>query len=185
MSVGKKAIIFGIVILIAILFSIPINAETQPEDQNWAETLQEQLDEIAPWPEGKKIPCMCDNLAMPYDLCLRGIGRDECFVKEVKEPENKTQEIPPGIILFNEALPCHNANAFIMRMQNELGMQPFAQGTATVRNADSLEFMAPKMVMLVNMETGTYMMLGVWPNGLGCVLAGGKNFEPYIKGNKT
>ena len=56
MSVGKKAIIFGIVILIAILFSIPINAETQPEDQNLQEQLKEKI--LPPWPEGKKIPSL-------------------------------------------------------------------------------------------------------------------------------
>ena len=40
-----------------------------------------------PWPKGEKVPCRCDILAMPYELCLKGIGREECFkVKEVKQP---------------------------------------------------------------------------------------------------
>ena len=40
-----------------------------------------------PWPKGEKVPCRCDILAMPYDLCLKGIGAKECFkVKEVKQP---------------------------------------------------------------------------------------------------
>ena len=40
-----------------------------------------------PWPKGEKVPCRCDILAMPYELCLKGIGREECFkVKEVKHP---------------------------------------------------------------------------------------------------
>ena len=32
-----------------------------------------------PWPKGEKVPCRCDILAMPYELCLKGIGREECF----------------------------------------------------------------------------------------------------------
>ena len=40
-----------------------------------------------PWPKGEKVPCRCDILAMPYELCLKGIGAKECFkVKEVKKP---------------------------------------------------------------------------------------------------
>ena len=43
-----------------------------------------------PWPKGEKVPCRCDILAMPYELCLKGIGAEECFkVKEVKKPKKK------------------------------------------------------------------------------------------------
>lgn len=35
-----------------------------------------------PWPKGEKVPCRCDILAIPYDLCLKGIGREECFKTE-------------------------------------------------------------------------------------------------------
>ena len=224
MSVERKAIIFSIVILVAILFSIPISAETQSEDQNWAETLQQRLNTkewLEPWPEGEKVPCRCDILAIDYELCLRGIGREECF-KKVKQPTKKQcsdnvkpgtvvltdpptyncsdlikkisaeeeapadpEQIPGGVIMFNEVLPCHDANTFIMKMQTELDMKPFAQGVATVRNAKTMEFFTPKMVMLVNMENGHYLMLGVWPNGLGCVLSGGSQFEPYVTTGKS
>lgn len=34
------------------------------------------------WPKGVKVPCRCDILAIPYDLCLKGIGREECFKTE-------------------------------------------------------------------------------------------------------
>jgi hypothetical protein len=40
-----------------------------------------------PWPKGEKVPCRCDILAIDYELCLKGIGREECFkVKEAKQP---------------------------------------------------------------------------------------------------
>ena len=39
-----------------------------------------------PWPKGEKVPCRCDILAMDYELCLKGIGRKECFKESKKEP---------------------------------------------------------------------------------------------------
>ena len=54
-----------------------------------AQAHEEPLGNI-PWPKGEKVPCRCDILAMPYELCLKGIGREECFkVKEVKNPKKK------------------------------------------------------------------------------------------------
>ena len=46
-----------------------------------------------PWPKGEKVPCRCDILAMPYELCLKGIGAEECFkVVEPKLPDPKPCE---------------------------------------------------------------------------------------------
>ena len=52
-----------------------------------SETIAHEAPLQMPWPKGEKVPCRCDILAMPYDLCLKGIGAKECFkVKEVKQP---------------------------------------------------------------------------------------------------
>ena len=52
-----------------------------------------------PWPKGEKVPCRCDILAMPYDLCLKGIGAEECFkVVEPKEP-NCSNNVKPGTVV--------------------------------------------------------------------------------------
>lgn len=45
-------------------------------------TVKKGLLDDEPYPEGNKVPCMCDNLAIDYELCLKGIGREECFKKE-------------------------------------------------------------------------------------------------------
>jgi len=194
MKAVTKILVFCSIIGIAILWATTIKAHENP------------LGEI-PWPEGEKVPCMCENLAIDYELCLKTIGAEECFKKVDHETPNPLSPSPlpdpkripnvpemeegdplpewPNVVIFQEVLPCHDANTFITRMQNELGMQAFAQGTATVRNGQNFEFSAPDMVMLVNIKTGDYMMMGIWPNGLGCVLAGGKNFKPYIVGDKT
>ena len=61
-----------------------------------------------PWPKGEKVPCRCDILAMPYELCLKGIGREECFkVKEVKQPvKPKKKEcsiyVIPGTVVLTD-----------------------------------------------------------------------------------
>ena len=52
-----------------------------------------------PWPKGEKVPCFCDNLAMPYDLCLKGIGAEECFkIVEPKEPKC-SNNVKPGTVV--------------------------------------------------------------------------------------
>ena len=38
-----------------------------------------------PWPNGEKVACKCDNLAIDYELCLKGIGREDCF--KVEQPK--------------------------------------------------------------------------------------------------
>ena len=52
-----------------------------------------------PWPKGEKVPCRCDILAMPYELCLKGIGAEECFkVVEPKEPKC-SNNVKPGTVV--------------------------------------------------------------------------------------
>lgn len=61
-----------------------------------------------PWPKGEKVPCRCDILAMPYELCLKGIGREECFkVKEVKQPvkpkeKQCSERVAPGTVVLTD-----------------------------------------------------------------------------------
>ena len=45
------------------------------------------------WPEGVKVPCRCDILAIPYDLCLKGIGREECFKKEKPKQSSEAPKV--------------------------------------------------------------------------------------------
>ena len=60
-----------------------------------------------PWPKGEKVPCRCDILAMPYELCLKGIGAEECFkVVEPKEPQC-SPNVKPGTIVLTDP-PTYN-----------------------------------------------------------------------------
>ena len=47
-----------------------------------------------PWPKGEKVPCRCDILAMPYELCLKGIGAEECFKVVKEEGKSKKKQCP-------------------------------------------------------------------------------------------
>lgn len=60
-----------------------------------------------PWPKGEEVPCRCDILAMPYELCLKGIGAEECFeVVEPKEPKC-SPNVKPGTVIQTDP-PIYN-----------------------------------------------------------------------------
>ena len=190
---------FFIIILsiLCLCFAYATEVKATPELEEaypWIEVQQTTtgIPEI-PWPKGEKVPCRCDILSMPYELCLKGIGAEECFkVKEVKEQEPKKLErdipLQPEMpeytgqpIMYPEVLPCHPIDIWLERMQTEYQMYPFAQGKGVLRNGQTLEFARPDMVMLVNPLTNKYMMLGLWPNGWACVLASGSEFQRLVK----
>lgn len=55
-----------------------------------------------PWPTGEKVPCRCDILAMDYELCLKGIGKEECFkpTRPIIEPEPRcSNNVKPGTVI--------------------------------------------------------------------------------------
>jgi len=60
-----------------------------------------------PWPKGEKVPCFCDNLAMPYDLCLKGIGREKCFKPIVKKEPQCSPHIGRGSVVLTDP-PTYN-----------------------------------------------------------------------------
>ena len=54
------------------------------------------------WPTGEKVPCRCDILAMDYELCLKGIGKEECFkpTRPIVEPKPKcSNNVKPGTVI--------------------------------------------------------------------------------------
>ena len=52
-----------------------------------------------PWPEGTKVPCRCDILAMDYELCLKGIGREKCFKPIVNKEPKCSNNVKPGTVI--------------------------------------------------------------------------------------
>ena len=71
-----------------------------------------------PWPKGEKVPCRCDILAMPYDLCLKGIGAEECFkVVEPKEPKCSPNVKPGTVVQTNP--PTYNCEDLMKKQSVE------------------------------------------------------------------
>tara|TARA_B110000046_G_scaffold185963_1_gene230845 strand:- start:5837 stop:6196 length:360 start_codon:yes stop_codon:yes gene_type:complete len=60
-----------------------------------------------PWPKGEKVPCRCDILAMDYELCLKGIGREDCFKPVAKKELQCSPYIAPGSVVLTNP-PTYN-----------------------------------------------------------------------------
>ena len=52
-----------------------------------------------PWPDGEKVPCRCDILAIDYELCLKGIGRKECFEPVVELEPKCSDRVAEGTVV--------------------------------------------------------------------------------------
>ena len=51
------------------------------------------------WPKGEKVHCRCDILAMDYELCLKGIGREECFEPVVELEPKCSDRVAEGTVV--------------------------------------------------------------------------------------
>ncbi len=94
LSTNRILVILLTIICFSLAFTSLVQAHEDPLKQ--------------PWPKGEKVPCRCDILAMPYELCLKGIGAEECFkVKEAKKPVTPKKKecsiyIVPGTVVLTD-----------------------------------------------------------------------------------
>jgi len=98
--------------------------------------------------------------------------------KPDQQPE-KTNKIMPIM------LECDNdpSNLFKLVQNETYDEQPFASGNAIVRSAVTGEFFNVQTFMLVNAETRSFSLIGVFGDGSGCLLLNGNTFTPYIPRN--
>lgn len=69
-------------------------------------------------------------------------------------------------------------------VQNEkYDEKPFASGMTIVRSAVTGQFFNVQTFMLVNVDTRSFTMIGVFADGSACLLLNGNSFAPYIPGN--
>ena len=185
---SSDRILIILLTIFAFAFAYATEVKASPELEQsypWIEVQQDHgnpLTEV-PWPKGEKVPCRCDILAIDYELCLKGIGREDCFkVKEVEQPQKPKESKPLGQpVIYPEVLACHPEGQYLEKMQEEFQLYPFAQGKGVVRNGQTYNFDRPDMFMLVNPLTKKYVMVGLWPNGYACLLASGEEFEMLTK----
>jgi hypothetical protein len=107
-----------------------------------------------------------------------------CFVVNVNaqnitpdpQPEKTTKMMP--IMLECDAEP---KNLFDLVQSEKYQEQPFAAGSAIVRSAVTGQFFPIQTFMLVNVETRSFSMIGIFQDGSGCLLLNGHSFTPYIE----
>jgi len=86
--------------------------------------------------------------------------------------------------LFPVMLECDGEPEKIFSLvQNKYGEEPFASGSIIVRSAVTGQFFEAKAFMLVNPDTKSFSLIGMFADGSGCMLINGNTFSPYLKGN--
>lgn len=85
--------------------------------------------------------------------------------------------------LFPVMLECDSQPEKIFSLvQNKYGEKPFAAGSILVRSAVTGQFFEAKAFMLVNPDTKSFSLIGMFADGSGCMLINGNKFTPYIEG---
>jgi hypothetical protein len=106
-----------------------------------------------------------------------------CFVANVNaqnltpdtQPEKTTKMMP--IMLECDAEP---KNLFDLVQSEKYQEQPFAAGSAVVRSAVTGQFFNVQTFILINIETRSFTMIGIFEDGTGCLLLNGNSFTPYM-----
>ena len=68
-------------------------------------------------------------------------------------------------------------------VQNKYGEKPFASGNVLIRSAVTGQFFEAQAFMLVNPDTASFSLIGIFADGSGCMIINGNTFSPYLKGN--
>lgn len=89
----------------------------------------------------------------------------------------KTNKMMP-IMLECDAEP---KNLFDLVQNEKYQEKPFAAGAAIVRSAVTGQFFKVQTFMLVNVETRSFTLIGIFEDGSGCLLLNGNSFTPYIQ----
>lgn len=88
--------------------------------------------------------------------------------------------------LFPIMLECDGKPEKIFSIvQDKYNEKPFGAGNVLVRSAITGQFFSAEAFMLVNPETRSFSIIGVFADGSGCMLINGNTFSPFIKGDKT
>jgi hypothetical protein len=62
---------------------------------------------------------------------------------------------------------------------NKYGEQPLFQGTGLQFSAQDGKAYQSSMMYFVNQDTGSWSLVALYPDGTACMVANGRDFEPY------
>tara|TARA_B100001287_G_scaffold136957_1_gene115271 strand:+ start:2769 stop:3143 length:375 start_codon:yes stop_codon:yes gene_type:complete len=99
---------------------------------------------------------------------------------EIDPKPQKTNKLFP-IMLECDAKP----EKIFGLIQDDYDEKPFGAGNVIVRSAITGQFFAAEAFMLVNPDTLSFSIVGIFADGSGCMLINGKGFTPYVQGEKT
>lgn len=80
---------------------------------------------------------------------------------------------------FIVSQPCDNVLSMTETIMNKYGEQPLFVAEGNQLSATTDEWYASSMMYFVNQDSGTWSLVSLYPDGTGCMVAAGTNFEPY------
>lgn len=95
------------------------------------------------------------------------------------QPE-KTNKMMP-IMLECDGMP---EKLFDLVQNEKYDEKPFASGYAIVRSAVTGQFFNVQTFMLVNVDSRSFTLIGIFEDGSACLLLNGNGFMPYMPGKQ-
>jgi hypothetical protein len=80
---------------------------------------------------------------------------------------------------FITSQPCDHPLKLTEIIVGKYGEQPLFQGTGMQFAAPSNQPYQSSMMFFVNQDKGTWSLVSLYPDGTACMVANGKDFEPY------
>ena len=89
------------------------------------------------------------------------------------------QENPQGQ-RFIATQPCEPVANMAKIVMEKYGEQPLFSAQGIQFSAVNDKGYTSDMMFFVNQDTGTWSLISLYPDGTGCMVATGKEFEPYM-----
>ena len=99
------------------------------------------------------------------------------MLSTVSAQETPTVNEPRQII---STISCNaNKQKVFDIVRGKHGEQILAHGNLLIREATKGLFHKAQMIMTLNPETGSWSIIGIFPDGTGCLVSSGDTFIPY------
>lgn len=74
---------------------------------------------------------------------------------------------------------CTNVSTITSRILSEYGETPMFSGWGNQMSAQDGEWYSSSMMYFVNQDSGTWSLVSLYADGMGCLVASGFEFAPY------
>ena len=101
-----------------------------------------------------------------------GLSAPAAFAQSQEPQPNKPKS-------FLAMQSCDDVGKMTAVVMNQYGEQPLFQGEGLQFLATNMQAYRSSMMYFVNQETGTWSLIGLYPDGTACMISNGRNFLPY------